>query len=176
MKCNIFAGDFPVMPFATEKNKRISFDLHLWYDSSCELCWAPKLHDDVLDVFYHPIWNPTEGSEVCHDTAFTRDTTASVRVCSDDAKYGCYVKSYPYNKLDLFRYKAIEAELILTGEDGDTVIPFERISDVVEGAARYSASLDGLSEQNYKKMTFSFSDEKDRYHFVNIERIRLIRK
>lgn len=191
VKCNIFAGDFPVMPFATEKDKRISFDLHLWYDSSCELCWAPKLHDDVLDVFYHPIWNPTEGSEVCHDTAFTRDTTASVRVCSDDVvcnvgNYGCYVKSYPYNKLDLFRYKAIEAdfynadkvkaELILTGEDGDTVIPFERISDVVEGAARYSASLDGLSEQNYKKMTFSFSDEKDRYHFVNIERIRLIRK
>lgn len=109
-----------------------------------------------------------------------------MRVCSDDAKYGCYVKSYPYNKLDLFRYKAIEAdfynadkakaELILTGESGDTVIPFERISDTAEGAARYSASLDGLSEQNYKKMTFSFSDEKDRYHFVNIERIRLIRK
>ena len=64
----------------------------------------------------------------------------------------------------------------MTGADGDTVIPFDRISDVVEGSARYSASLDGLSEQNYKKMMFSFSDEKDRYHFVNIERIRLIRK
>lgn len=186
VKSNIFAGDFPVMPFSTEKRKRISFDLHLWYDSSVELCWVPNLYSDVLDVFYHPIWHPLEGSEVCHDTAFTKDTTASVRVSSDTNTYGCYIKSYAYNKLDLYKYNAIEAdfynaanttaELILSSDNGDIAIPFVKISDEFEGSARYSASLENLSEANYSKMTFSFSDTKDRYHFVNIERIRLVRK
>ncbi len=186
VKSNIFAGDFPVMPFATEKHKRISFDLHLWYDTSVELCWVPNLYSDVLDVFYHPVWHPSDGSEVCHDTAFTNDTTASVRVSSDSDTYGCYIKSYAYNKIDLYKYKAIEADfynasnasaaLVLSYDGGDISIPFVRISDEFEGSARYSASLEGLEATNYSKMAFSFSDNKDRYHFVNIEHIRLVRK
>ncbi len=182
VKCNVFAGDFPVMPFCTEKEKRVSFDLHLWYDSSADLCWTGF----DTSYFFHPIWRPLNDSEVCHDTAFTNDTTASVHVGSDGKEFGCYIKSGQYNKLDLFKYKALEADfynasqtepsLVLSGKDGDITIKFVKISNDHDGSARYSASFDGIPEEYFSKMAFVFSDKKERYHFVNIERIRLVRK
>lgn len=187
IKCNIFAGEYPVAPFATDMKTLLTIETHRWYDSSESLCWTNHIHDDVLDMFYHPMWKPLENSEVCHDTAFCFDTTASVRVCSDEKTFGCYLSSSPYNRLDLFNYTAVEADfynagktapsLRLISENGaETVIPFVKIGGEREGWARYSASLKGIPAGYTKKMIFSFEDEKNDYHFVNIERVRLITK
>ncbi len=184
--CNIWGGCYPVYPFHTDKENRIKIEARPWYDTFRTSVWASQIHDDVVDLFYHPIWNPEAGSEVCPDRAFTLEGQ-SVRVCSDKPIFGCYVKSYPYNRLDLQKFGKISvnlyntnnlsAKLILEWADGAKEIPFVKSCDLYGGWSAYEASLDGIPDgAEIQKMRFRFIQSSCRYHFVNLEKVRLHKK
>lgn len=182
--CNLWGGKYPIFPFYTDKKKRITIEARPWYDTYRTSVWASKLHDDVLDLFYHPIWHAEVGSEVCPDTAFTLEGQ-SIRVCSDDAEFGCYVKSYPYNRLDLqgfgsltvdlYNTEGLSADLILTWDGGEVTVPLRKKSELRGGWSTYKAILKNKlpEEASIERMTFRFRNEGSRYHFVNLEKARL---
>ena len=185
-RTSLFAGDYPVASFYTDHENCLNIEARQWYDTEVETLWANKMHDDVLNFFLHPVWMPICGSEVCRDTAFCRESAASIRVCSDENLCGCRVKSYPYNRLDFAKYAALEvslyntngltAQLRLKIKDGEHVIPLEKKSDIGGGWSRYRADFGELPEGEIESMIFSFCFENDRYTFVNLEKPRLIRK
>lgn len=187
VKCNLFCGDCPVAPFFTDKETYINIEQRPWYDTSVNSRWASRLRGDILDLFFHPVFHPLAGSEVCCDTAFKCQTTGSIRVCSEDDQqtFGCYVKSYPYGKLDLQKFTGLRvnlyntgsmsAELVLTTADGDIVLPFKKLEHIGYGWDRYEVQFGTLPEAEITRMTFRFTRDTDRYHFVNMERIRLVK-
>ena len=187
VKCNLFCGEYPVTPFFTDKETYINIEQKPWYDTSVNSRWASRLRGDILDLFFHPVFHPLTGSEVCCDTAFKCQSNGSIRVCSEDDEktFGCYVKSYPYGKLDLQKYKGLRvnlyntgsmtAELVLTTADGDTVLPFKKLEHIGYGWDRYEAVFGELADTEITRMTFRFTRDTDRYHFVNMERIRLVK-
>lgn len=185
VKCNLFCGDCPVTPFFTDKETYINIEQKPWYDTSVNSRWASRLRGDILDLFFHPVFHPIPGSEVCCDTAFRCQSNGSIRVCSEDDEktFGCYVKSYPYGRLDLQKFKGLRvnlyntgsmtAELVLTTADGDTVLPFKKLEHIGYGWDRYEAVFGELADTEITRMTFRFTRDSDRFHFVNMERIRL---
>lgn len=58
--------------------------------------------------------------EVCCDRAFTLERDASVRIEGEGECFGCYVKSYNYNRFDLQKFGGLTLSLYntndLTGE------------------------------------------------------------
>ncbi len=187
VKCNLFCGEYPVTPFFTDKATYINIEQKPWYDTSVNSRWASRLRGDILDLFFHPVFHPIPGSEVCCDTAFKCQSNGSIRVCSEDDEktFGCYVKSYPYGKLDLQKFKGLRvnlyntgsmtADLVLTTADGDTVVPLKKLEHIGYGWDRYEAEFGTLPEAEITRMTFRFTRDTDRYHFVNMERIRLVK-
>ena len=186
--CNLWGGAYPIYPFFTDKENRISIEARPWYDTFRTSVWGSRMHDDVLDLFWHPIWHPESGSEVCPDTAFTLEGQ-SVRVCAeaDDAEFGCYVKSYPYNKLDLWKFGKLtvnlyntvnlNAKLVLEWKNGALEIPLTKSADLYGGWSTWEADLGGIPENaDIRKMIFRFSHTACRYPFVNLEKVRLWKK
>ncbi len=187
VKCNIFAGEYLLAPFSTDIETLIEVEAHRWYDAAESVIWVEE-----VTAFFHPLWKPLGNSEVCHDTAFCRDSVASVRVCADidstndPHEYGAYITSHSFNKLDLYRFAAIEADFLnakdveitlrLKSENGEMTIPFTKIGEEKFGWTRFSASLEVIPEGEIKTMAFCFKDSRENNHFANIEKIRLIKK
>ncbi|MBE6570514.1 MAG: sialate O-acetylesterase [Ruminococcaceae bacterium] len=184
--CNIWGGLYPLYPFYTDKVNYINIEARPWYDTSRTAMWGSRLRGDILDLFYRPVWHPDCGSEVCPDTAFTLEGQ-SIRVAPEDgesADFGCYIKSYPYNKLDLQKFGKLSVNLYHTGElaaclfiewnGGGTDICLNRTETLTGGWARYEAVLTGIPEDaEIRKVTFSFHQEKGALRFVNLEKVRL---
>lgn len=185
-RCNLCAGEYPAAPFYTDRENRLHIEARPWYDTAVHTLWVNKMHDDVLDLFLHPVWLPIAGSEVCHDTAFRRESAASIRVSSDVNLCGCRVKSYPYNRLDFANFAALEvslyntnglsAKLAIQTDAGETDLPLEKVRELGGGWSRYRADFSALPEGEIRSMIFSFYFENNRYPFVNLEKVRLIRK
>ncbi len=187
LKCNIFVGDYPLAPFATDMETELAIEAHRWYDAAEDVVWG-----DGERSFFHPMWKPVGESEVCRDTSFCRDSVASVRVCGDFGsdgvmtEYGAYVTSYPYNRLDLEKFAALEADfynageitltLRLTSAEGAVTIPFTPVGEEKFGWTRHRASLDPLPPGEIRTMAFLVEDHREKRHFVNIERLRLVKK
>ena len=184
-----FAGEYPAAPFFTDKKNYINIEQRTWYDTAVESRWISKMRGDVLDLFFHPVWQPCEASEVCRDTAFRLRSAASLRVSSDEdaaaKEFGCFVKSYPYNRLDFGKFSALRvslfntdkltASLTLETADGSVTLPFEKIEDEKGGWSRWEAKFTGLPEGEITRMVFTFKRDSDRYAFVNLERPRLVK-
>ncbi len=187
VKCNVFVGEYPLAPFATDTSKQLHIEAHRWYDAAEDVVWA-----DGERAFFHPMWKPVGETEVCRDTAFCRDSVASVRVCGDFGSegvmtwYGTYLTSYPYNRLDLDKFAAIEANfyngadvslfLRITSANGDVTVPFTKCGEEKFGWTQMRASLDMLPEGEILKMAFCARDDRAKKHFFNIEKVRLIKK
>lgn len=185
--CNLWAGSYPVCPFMTDTEHLIRIEARPWYDTGRTAVWGWQCKEIpqsmVFDLFYHPVWLPEPGSEVCPDPAFTLDGT-SLRVCSDSAQFGCYVKSYPYNRLDLQKFRRLTVRLFNTDglsavlkldfENGVLEIPFTMTHAVGADWSEYEAELSGIPQDaEILRMHFRFTQKDSRYHFVNLERPRL---
>lgn len=184
--CNIWGGIYPIYPFFTDKINCINIEARPWYDTFRTSVWGSRLRGAVLDLFFHPVWHPESGSEVCPDIAFTLEGQ-SLRVCSDEADFGCYVKSYPYNKLDLQKFGrlsvnlyntvSLNATLILKWTNGTVEIPLIKNADLWGGWATYEAILDGIPENaDILSMHFHFVQTECPVHFINLEKVRLWKK
>lgn len=183
---NIFAGEYPIAPFFTDKKANIRIEAKKWYDSSVTSVWGSKMHNDILDLFYRPLWLPTCGSEVCCDKAFKLDSEASVRIEGEGENFGCYVKSYDYNRLDLQKFGGLTlslyntnnltGEIIFEYEDKSVSVPLTKECELGHGWSRYKAKFGDLPDGDIMKMIFSFRRPDENYRFVNMEKIRLFKK
>ena len=184
---NLFAGELPVAPFATDRENPIIIECKPWLDPAAQRVWVQNFSEEIRDVFYHPVWHPLAESELCTDPAFTR-TGVSLRICSDEAVFGAFVKSYPYNRLDLQNYAALRlhlyntpaltAELELRYAEGDSVVlPIEKTETLGDGWDAYAVYFDALPEGEITRMTFRFTrSAESKPYFVNMEALVLVPK
>ena len=180
--CNLFAGELPAAPFATDRENRIVIECKPWLDPSNTRVWGLNPRNSTRDVFYHPVWHSLGESEVCTDPAFTR-TGLSLRVCSEENVFGAYVKSHPYNlqnyaalRLHLYNTPELTAELELRYAEGDPVVlPIEKTETLGDGWDAYAVYFDALPEGEITRMTFRFTkSEEHRPYFVNMEGLTLV--
>ncbi len=182
--CNLFAGEYPVTPFYTETDRPLRIEARPWYDMTRTTVWGCRtMEEQAWDLFYRPVWNGVGDSELCTDTAFCREEAASLRVASAGAELGCFVRSYPYNRLDLQNYDGltvdvfnadgVEAELVLSTEDGEQRFPLYRVEELGYGWGRYRALWQEITPQEIQMMAFRFRQGERNYRFVNLERVRL---
>ena len=123
---------------------------------------------------------------VCHDNAFTLEGQ-SIRVCSDAPEFGCYVKSWPYNRLDLanfgkltlqlYNQVGLTAKLILEWDDGMMELPLEKEEELFGCWGSYAAKLENIpGDKEIAKMHLRFVQTGNACHFVNFEKMRLWKK
>jgi len=183
---NLFAGELPVAPFATDQKNVIRIECKPWLDLSRQSVWVNHATGDVRDVFYHPVWQPLPDSEVCVDPSFTKNGQ-SLRICSEEQEFGAFVKAYPFNRLDLQNYSALrmhiyntgdlEAKLELSYDKADPVtVPIEKTASLGDGWDAYAVSFENLPAGEINKMTFRFAKRASLPIFVNIEELTLVPK
>lgn len=177
---NLFAGEFPVASFATDQENRIVIEGKPWLDLARPSVWAILPRDSALDVFYHPVWQPLGASEICPDNAFTQ-SGLSLRICSDAATFGASVKSYKYNRLDLYHYAALRVKLFNTdqlnaklvldcaGQAEPLELPLVQKETAGYGWHWYEASFAALTACDIRRMSFVFTQKSSPLHFVNLE-------
>ena len=182
---NLWAGEFPLAPFATDPSHPFRIEAKPWLDLHRQSLWCDASRDGVLNFFYYPVWQPYGTSEICLDRAFTRGDV-SLRIADDENETcGAVVRARRYNRLDLTNYAALRVDLYNTDGlsaalrltiDGksDVTLPFAPITEVSDGWQTFEARFDGLPEGEIQKMTFLFTHAGKRYHFVNLERPVLI--
>lgn len=183
---NLFAGEFPAAPFATDRENPILIEGKPWLNPYRPSVWVRNLRGDVRDVFYHPVWQPLEESEVCTDPAFTR-TGLSIRICSENEEFGAFVKSYPYNRLDLQNYSALrlhlyntvnlDAQLEIRFAEGEPILlPIEKTETLGDGWDAYVVRFDDLPDGEITRMAFRFKKTESLPCFVNMEELTLVPK
>ncbi len=187
---NLFGGDYPVAPFFTDRERQLNIEARPWYDTNITSAWVSKIHDDVPDIFYRPVWQPLPGSEICTDRAFRSSEITSLRVAADDlngGEFGAFVRSYSYMKLDLYRFSGMTVDLynmngtaayirIITagGVIESEFRPAEGDYALSDGWGRYRAEFGDLSADDpVDRMQFVFVCSGKPCRFVNIERPRL---
>lgn len=182
---NIWAGEYPIQPFFTDEENEIFIQSRPWYDMEKTSFWASKAHIEghEKDVFYRPIWLADKESSVCRDDAFTLEGY-SLRVEGENERFGCYVRSYLYNELDLMNFDKLsvniyaldpmKAALRLKTDDGDIVIPLEEKEKLIGGWRTFEAGLSGIKKDaSISEMHFEFEQQGGAFRFVNIEKVRL---
>jgi hypothetical protein len=186
---NLFGGELPVAPFATDTANPVKIELKPWLDLTKQAVWEFNCHDDINDMFYRPVWHPAKESEICYDDAFS-ETGKSLRILGDGQIIGAYVKSYRYNALDLQNYKALHFDVFnhksvkCYAELNITVSPSEKRVIKIEGQkitdkkncwAEFAVTFENCNiSGNVESMTLRFDMNDNRYRFVNIDRLDLI--
>ena len=66
--------------------------------------------------------------------------------------------------------------IITTWEKDDVVLTMEKADDLDGGFEKYIVRFDALPKSEIRKITFMFYSEKKGYDFINIERLRLLKK
>ncbi|MDF2686166.1 MAG: sialate O-acetylesterase, partial [Clostridia bacterium] len=142
---NLFGGELPVAPFATDNENIIKIELKPWLDLTKQAVWVFNCHEDINDMFYRPIWHPAKESEICYDDAFS-ETGKSLRILGDGQVIGAYVKSYNYNALDLQNYKALHFDIF----NHRNVKCFAELNIKVSPSEKQIIKLDGekLADKN----------------------------
>ncbi|HOV69089.1 MAG TPA: sialate O-acetylesterase [Clostridia bacterium] len=183
---NLYAGELPVAPFATDTKNRITIEQKPWLNAENQSVWVFNIKDYYLDVFYRPVWFACPGSEICPDTAFTLSGT-SLRIAGESNIIGAYVKSYIDCALDLQNYSAlyfdvynnknidcqIELQTVVRGFNRITAIDAVRIEKKEYGWARYKVVFENLPEEKIERITFRFNMYDNNYRFVNIDNLIL---
>ncbi len=183
---DLFAGEFPVASFYSDNDNYIGIEARRWYDMTCDAVWGNRIHGEVLDLFYRPVWTPAEGTEVTRDFAFCCESICSLRAEGEGRTASVTVKSYPYNRLDFEKFSGMKlnlfntshlagAKLILRGENSTvTECAFEKTADLTGSWSAWKTSFT-LPEGEISSMTFEFDFDCDEFRFVNMEKVRLLK-
>ena len=203
--CNLWAGAYPLGSFRTDDRpydpqdpaSLITIECKPWCDPTRTSVWCDSGCPGVTDVFYRPVWHPSDHSEVSHDRAFTLDS-GSIRIAQipdhkaslpHDAVIGAYVESYLYNRLDLQSYASLRLRmlcaarvtlsLVLTVQHADgsmetITLTAEKTSELHHRWADYEICLNGLPSGEIIRMEFRASLDEAYYHFVNLEGFVLV--
>ncbi len=185
-KVNLFAGDYPAAPFFTDRKHYLNIEARPWYDCGAASRWASKMHGEILDLFFRPVFEPLAASAVCPDTAFRCADPVSLRAEGEAEEFGFCVRSYPYQRLDFQKFGGLSMNLFhaddaaptlaLVTDAGETVLPIEKIRDVRAGWAAYEVRFGDLSDDEIRRMEFRFRRTSPDYRFVCAEHLRLFNK
>ena len=193
---NLWAGEYPVAPFATDiKNKEL---LHLealpFLNPDLVSVWETRMNPTQvpLEVYYFPIWKALPESEVCQDNAFVEITEGyahSIRISGNRNPIGAYVSATEYHLLNLQKYSAMELDLYHRGKvtgylefvyamENGVQTTVQRPIAETEGAPytfkRYTADLTNLPEGRIAQLRFVFEVEDNQpLYYVNIAKIVL---
>ncbi len=193
---NLWAGDYPVAPFATDiKSKQlIRLESMPFLNPDLVSVWETRMNpsQQPLEVYYFPIWKAMPECEVCQDNAFVEITEGyshSVRISGNRNPIGAYVSATEYHLLNLQKYSALELDLYHRGKvsgyleleyayENGTKMTVQRPLSETEGAPytfkRYSADLTALPEGKIKHLRFIFTvDDNQPLYYVNIAKIVL---
>lgn len=114
---NLFCGNLPVAPFATERDKPVFAPIKPWLFAGCDSQFTLIEGGPNANAFCYPVRFPLPGTSLCHDPAYR-----AVRLLSADAKScGFYVKAQKAMPLDLHRYSAMKFDIYARPEIGVTV-------------------------------------------------------
>lgn len=187
---NLYAGDFPLLPFSSEIGEgrpmpeiQVKNWLNFELDSEAVVDY---MTDEHQECFPEPIFYPLAGSSLCFDRDFYPDGRA-LRVKGDFDKKGFYILSHKFRELDLENYKALTMSLAHVKDLSDV-----RLTVYYEGGraeelfARQCASqplsrgeyrfdLSSLPKERATRVDFVFSHQRDGAHnrYVVVEGIRL---
>ena len=193
---NLWAGEYPAAPFATDfANKEvIRLESMPFLNPDLVSVWETRMNpsQQPLEVYYYPIWKPMCGSEVCRDDAFAEVTEGyahSVRISGNANPIGAYVCATNYHKLPLQKYAAMEIDLYHMGTvsgyleleyafaDGvRTTVqrPFTETEGAPYTFRRYIADLQNLPAGDIEQLRFVFRvDAGQELYYVNIAKITL---
>ncbi len=174
IRCNLWAGSYPVLPFFTDTETQLNIQARPWYDTTRQSVWV---YTDNL-CFYRPIWQSLVNSEVCHDDANTREEqSVRVNALETEKEFGCYLTSYSYNELDLGKFNKLTVALYANSNvepklviDADQEVELVKTEDYGDGWADYEADLSSVEDA--KTLAFVFKAERP-HDYVNIEHVRL---
>ena len=185
-KVNLYAGDYPAAPFFTDKKHYLNIESRPWYDAGAVSRWASKMHGDILDLFFRPVFEPLAESAVCPDTAFRCADPVSLRIEGDAELFGFCVRSYPYGRIYFQKYGGLRMNLfhaddaaptlVLVTDAAKTVLPITKIRDIRAGWAAYEVRFGTLPEDEILRMELRFRRPSPDYRFVNVEHLRLFKK
>ncbi len=172
--CSLRAGSYPVLPFFTETKVSLNIQSRPWYDTSRETMWVYVNGD----CHSRPVWQPLTNSEVCHDSANTRGVqSVHVNASGSELEFGCYIKAYHSNELDLRKFNTLSVDLYTK----DTItakivvregveVPLVKTKVLDGGWVRYEADLTSIKDA--KTLSFVFQATNPNA-YVNIENVRL---
>ncbi len=188
---NLFSGDFPVLPFATDSCGkeliRVELKTFLNLEVQSELEWfEDEAHSG--EWYYRPVWRPLEASTVCSDNAFvlrTEGYKTSLSVDSFNDKFGIYTVSHEGHSFDFYNYSSLEVDIfhcgklsfdvILEYDDGKGIkLCAECTGDSPMCFKHYSIDFSGIPTENVKKMSFEFNVKNCKIlKHINIGRLYL---
>lgn len=193
---NLWAGELPAAPFATDIQSKELIRLESMPFLNLDLVsvWETRMNpsQQPLEVYYFPIWKPMPESEVCQDNAFVEVTegyTHSVRISGNRNPIGAYVSATEYHLLNLQKFSAMELDLYHRGTvNGYLEIGYaiengvkksiQRPITAIDGAPytfkRYTADLTNLPEGRIEHLRFIFNvEDNPPLYYVNIAKIVL---
>ena len=196
---NLFGGELPVTPFATDMNVgdpllNIEIKNFTNMDVDGEISIESYGTDKKYDHCYRqPVFYPSDGTTCVYDTDFSR-SGRSLRLRGETNKLGVYVIARKYHMLDLENYKemrmwllntlSLTAKLTLTYQNTEEksgevcTIPAKQLKAARGGWGEYSFDLTAIPDGTVKKMQFDFEigEENLLYRYVNIDNITLVPK
>lgn len=188
---NLFSGDFPVLPFATDNNGtdliKVNLKSFLNHEVKSELEWFED-SKRTGEWYYRPVWKPLENSDVCYDNAFSMRTEGydeSLAAGSFDSKFGIYTTAHDGHIFDFQNYSSLEVDIFHIGD-----IEFNVILDYYDGKGikiaanylhdssmyfkHYSVDFTCIPDGEISKMTFIFEVCGNKiYKHINIGKIYL---
>lgn len=191
---NLYAGEFPVTPFATDMNVgdpllNIEIKSFTNMDIDGEIVYEQYGAEKKYDHMYRqPIFYPAKGTTCVYDTDFSR-SGRSLRLKGETNRFGAYVLSRKYHRLDLENYremrawflntKALIANLTLTYKGGEKYTVFAtQLREVRGGWGEYSFCLENIPMGDIDRIQFNFEigEENPLDRYVNIDNIMLVPK
>lgn len=197
--CNIFAGDYPVIPFCTEGEKTYTERLPLihakpWLYPDVDSVWTYNIRnngsDSILDLYMHPVWRPDIGTEICRDNTFTR-SGCSIRICAADTdgsgiheSYGMYTLGCIGNMIDLKNYsllcfdayspQILKAKLRVCLQNKIEQIDGTVVGEIDIGWKRFEFNLDRIVDDEISRIELVFENPNSEYKSVNVENFELV--
>lgn len=184
---NLFCGNLPVAPFATERDKPVFAPIKQWLFAECDSQFMLIDGGTKANGFCFPVRFPLPGTSLCYDLAYR-----AVRLLSADAKScGFYVRAEKAMPLDLHRYSAMKFDIYArpelsvsvkltlneTGIIREKVIKAD-LADAGEGTGILycTVPLRFRAVGTITKAEFIFNVEKEAYPTVAIGDISLVPK
>ena len=157
---NLFCGDFPILPFATDKDSseliKVELKNFLNPEVQSELEWfEDSMHSG--EWYYRPVWRPLEGSNVCADNAFTLRSEGygvSLSVDSFNDRFGIYTVSHSGHAFDFENYSSLEIDIFHCGKLSFEVVLKYSDDREIKICARYT----GKSPMYFNHYSVDFSN------------------
>lgn len=188
---NLFAGELPVTPFATDMGKeypRLNIEIKNFTNMEVDSEVGDFEHHGTTHCYRQPVFYPAVGTTLTFDSDFSR-SGRSLRLRGESNRFGVYVLSRKFHLLDMQNYselrawflntRGLSATLTFSYVDGSKhTVSAKHMSSERSGWGEFSFDLSHICDGDISKMQFDFeiSAENPLNMYVNIDCITLVPK